>query len=215
MAAFRRVAAYAPPGAVGLGLGLTSAIFRSRPGLTAFEFDFCVARPGPLATDLGVPVLVEHGPELLAASDLILLLPGASFAEPPPGPVLSALRAARERGATLAAHCLGVFRARRDRAARRPGSHHALAVRRPARGPLSAGTGPPGGPLPRPGRHRHRRRRGGGDRHVPAPDPPRARGGAGQLDRAHPGHPAAPGRRAAAVHHRAAGGGDDGDRLRA
>ena len=57
MAAFRHVAAYAPPGAVGLGLGLTSAIFRSRPGLTTFEFDFCAARPGPLATDLGVPVL--------------------------------------------------------------------------------------------------------------------------------------------------------------
>jgi len=107
--AFRRVAAYAPPGAVGLGLGLTSAIFRARPGLTAFEFDLCAARSGPLATDLGVPVLVEHGPELLATADLILLLPGASFAEPPPDEVLSGLRAARERGAVLAAHCLGVF----------------------------------------------------------------------------------------------------------
>src|ERR1700727_432859 len=41
--------------------------------------------------------------------DLILLLPGASFAEPPPEHVVSALLAARERGATLAAHCLGVF----------------------------------------------------------------------------------------------------------
>ena len=109
MAAFRHVAAYAPPGAVGLGLGLTSAIFRSRPGLTTFEFDFCAARPGPLATDLGVPVLVEHGPELFADADLILLLPGASYAEPPPEHVVSALRAAHERGATLAAHCLGVF----------------------------------------------------------------------------------------------------------
>jgi DJ-1/PfpI family protein len=109
MAAFRRVAAYAPPGAVGLGLGLTSAIFRSRPGLTTFEFDFCTASPGRLATDLGVPVLVEHGPELFAGADLILLLPGESFAEPPPWRVVSALRAAHERGATLAAHCLGVF----------------------------------------------------------------------------------------------------------
>ena len=109
MAAFRRVAAYAPPGAVGLGLGLTSAIFRSRPGMAAFEFGICAAQPGPLATDLGVPVLVEHGPELFAEVDLILLLPGTSFAEPPPAHVISALLAARERGATLAAHCLGVF----------------------------------------------------------------------------------------------------------
>ena len=109
MAAFRRVAAYAPPGAVGLGLGLTSAIFRSRPGMAAFEFGICAAQPGPLATDLGVPVLVEHGPELFAGADLILLLPGTSFAEPPPAHVISALLAARDRGATLAAHCLGVF----------------------------------------------------------------------------------------------------------
>jgi transcriptional regulator GlxA family with amidase domain len=109
MTGFRRVAAYASPGAVALGLGLTSAIFHARPGLTAFEFDLCAARPGPLATDLGVPVLVEHGPELFAEADLILLLPGDSFAEPPPGPVISGLRTARERGATLAAHCLGVF----------------------------------------------------------------------------------------------------------
>jgi hypothetical protein len=124
MTAFRRVAAYAPPGAVGLGLGLTSAIFRSRPGLAAFEFGICTGRPGPLDTDLGVPVLVEHGPELLAEADLILLLPGASFGEPPPGHVISALLAARERGATLAAHCLGMppysaSSSRRDKASRR------------------------------------------------------------------------------------------------
>src|SRR5882757_11372136 len=109
MAAFRRVAAYALPGAVGLGLGLTSAIFRARPGLTGFQFDVCAERPGPLATALGVPVLVEHGPELFAEADLILLLPAASFAVQPPAHVISALRAAHERGATLAAHCLGVF----------------------------------------------------------------------------------------------------------
>ena len=109
MAAFCRVAAYAPPGAVGLGLGLASAIFRARPGLSTFEFDICAERPGPLATDLGVPVLVDHGPELFAESDLVMLLPGASFAEPPPADVIAALRIAHERGATLAAHCLGVF----------------------------------------------------------------------------------------------------------
>jgi transcriptional regulator GlxA family with amidase domain len=66
-------------------------------------------RPGPVSTDLGAPVLLEHGPELLATSDLILLLPGASYATAPPAPVLEALRAAHERGATVAAHCLGVF----------------------------------------------------------------------------------------------------------
>jgi transcriptional regulator GlxA family with amidase domain len=66
-------------------------------------------RRGPLPTDLGVPVLVEHGPELLVQADLILLLPGDSFLEPPPSQVIDALRSAHDRGATLAAHCLGVF----------------------------------------------------------------------------------------------------------
>lgn len=94
---------------MGLGLGTVSAIFRGRPGLTEFEFGICADQRGALATDLGVPVLVEHGPELIAEADLVLLLPGASFAETPPIHVLSALRDAYERGATLAAHCLGVF----------------------------------------------------------------------------------------------------------
>jgi len=55
-------------------------------------------RPGPVSTDLGVPVLLEHGPDLLASSDLILLLPGASYATAPPAPVLEALRAAHSAG---------------------------------------------------------------------------------------------------------------------
>ena len=109
MTAFRRVAAFAIPGAVGLGLGMVSAIFRSRTELPAFDFDICAERRGPLTTDLGLPVVVEHGPEVLAAADLILLLPGASFASPPSAEVIAALRAAHDRGATLAAHCLGVF----------------------------------------------------------------------------------------------------------
>lgn len=109
MAAFQRVAAYCPPGAVGLGLGLVSAIFRPREQLTTFEFVLCSAQRGPLRTDLGVPVLVEHGPESLAEADLILLLPGDSYLEPPPPSVIDALRAAHDHGATLAAHCLGVF----------------------------------------------------------------------------------------------------------
>ena len=109
MAAFRRVAAYAPSRAVTLGLGMASAIFGPRPGLTEFEFAICADQAGPLATDLGAPVLVEHGLDLLAAADLILVLPGADVTGQPPGPVLDALRAARRRGATVAAHCLGVF----------------------------------------------------------------------------------------------------------
>jgi transcriptional regulator GlxA family with amidase domain len=109
VAPFHRVAAYAPPGATTLGLGMASAVFRPRPGITGFDFALCADRRGPLSTDLGVPVMVEHGPTLLSRADLVLVLPGADHTEPPPRPVLSALRAAHRRGATVAAHCLGVF----------------------------------------------------------------------------------------------------------
>jgi transcriptional regulator GlxA family with amidase domain len=108
VATFRRVAAYAPAGVNGLGLGLAAAVFQHRPGLTGFDFGVCADRAGPLSTDLGVPVLVDHGPELLAEADLVLVLPGTRI-EPPPGPVRTAIRTAHARGAVVAAHCLGVF----------------------------------------------------------------------------------------------------------
>jgi transcriptional regulator GlxA family with amidase domain len=107
--AFHRVAAYAPAGAAALGLGLASAVFRRRPPLTGFDFALCADRPGPLTTDLGVPVLVEHDVTLLDRADLVVVLPGAEHTEPPPRRVLAALRTAYRRGATVAAHCLGVF----------------------------------------------------------------------------------------------------------
>lgn len=58
MTPFRRIAAYAPPGVAMLVLGLASAVFQSRPGLTPpFEFTVCADEPGPLSTDLGVPYM--------------------------------------------------------------------------------------------------------------------------------------------------------------
>ena len=109
MAPFHRVAAYAPPGSAALGLGMASAVFRARPGVTGFDFAVCADRPGPLTTDLGVPVLVEHDVTLLSRADLVLVLPGADHTEPPPRPVTTALREAHRRGAIVAGHCLGVF----------------------------------------------------------------------------------------------------------
>lgn len=102
---FRSVAAYAPQGATGLGLGVVNEIF-SRP---AFDFAICTDRPGPLRTDLGLPLQVEHGLDRLATADLVLSLPGVDFRAQLPAPVLEALRAAYERGALVAAHCVGVF----------------------------------------------------------------------------------------------------------
>ncbi|WP_426513894.1 GlxA family transcriptional regulator [Dactylosporangium sp. McL0621] len=107
--AFQKVAAYAPAGAAALGLGMASAAFRARPGLTGFDFAVCADRRGPVTTDLGVPVLAEHGPGLLERADLVLVLPGAEQIGEPAPRLRSALRRAHARGATVAAHCLGVF----------------------------------------------------------------------------------------------------------
>lgn len=109
MSAFRSVAAFAPQGATALGLGLVSAIFGPRPGLPGFDFAVCAQRPGPLGTDLGLPLVVEHGLDLLATADLVLILPSEQFRDEPAGAVMDALRTAHDRGATIAAHCVGTF----------------------------------------------------------------------------------------------------------
>jgi transcriptional regulator GlxA family with amidase domain len=109
MAPFRQVSAYAPQGVTALGLGVVSAIFTPRAGLTDFEVMICTGRPGLVRTDLGLPVTVTGDLDMLAAADLVLLLPHAEFRARPPGGVLEALRAAHRRGATVAGHCTGTF----------------------------------------------------------------------------------------------------------
>ncbi|MGW4893352.1 GlxA family transcriptional regulator [Kitasatospora sp. NPDC004240] len=107
---FRTVAAYAPPGVGLFAVGLVAEVFAERGGgLPGFEFALCADRPGPVATDTGVPVAAAYGPEGLAEADLVLALPWAGFRDPLPPGVLDALVAARERGALVAAHCVGTF----------------------------------------------------------------------------------------------------------
>ncbi len=101
----KSVAAYAPQGATGLGLGIVNEVF-NRPG---FDFTLCTDRPGPLRTDLGLPLQVEQGVDTLAEADLVLLLPGLDFRDAPPPDTIEAIRAAHERGALVASHCVGVY----------------------------------------------------------------------------------------------------------
>ncbi|MGX1884640.1 GlxA family transcriptional regulator [Streptomyces sp. NPDC055287] len=105
MTPFRTVAAYAPPGVGMLSVGVVSEIFDERD----FDFTLCTDRPGPVPTDHGLSLTVEHGLDRLAEADLVLALPWSGFRTPPPPPVLDALRSAHERGATVAAHCVGTF----------------------------------------------------------------------------------------------------------
>ncbi|MER7762800.1 helix-turn-helix domain-containing protein [Streptomyces sp. NPDC097619] len=93
-----------------LGAGIVSEVFDARgPGLPGFEFALCAERPGRIRTDVGLPVVAEHGLDRLAAADLVIALPGAEFRTPPGPAVLEALRTAHGRGALVAAHCVGAF----------------------------------------------------------------------------------------------------------
>jgi transcriptional regulator GlxA family with amidase domain len=110
MPPFTRVAAYAPPGVGLLSAGIVSEVFDARgPGLPGFDFALCGDRPGPLPTDSGPPLFVEHGLDRLAEADLVIALPWASFRVPPADAALEALAGARRRGALVASTCVGAF----------------------------------------------------------------------------------------------------------
>ncbi|MFH8612621.1 GlxA family transcriptional regulator [Streptomyces sp. NPDC018029] len=110
MPPFTTVAAYTPPGAGLLAVGIVTEIFGPHgTALPGFDFALCTEHPGPVPTDLGTPLTVTHGLDRLAHADLVIALPWAGFRTPPPDTVLDALAAAHRRGALVAAHCVGTF----------------------------------------------------------------------------------------------------------
>ncbi|MFB6812513.1 GlxA family transcriptional regulator [Streptomyces sp. NPDC056387] len=110
MSPFATVAAYTPSGVGMLAVGIVTEVFAphgaSAPG---FELALCTDRPGQVPTDVGVPLTLTHGLDRLAEADLVIALPWAGFRTPPAPAVLDALSAAHERGALVAAHCVGAF----------------------------------------------------------------------------------------------------------
>ncbi|WP_051852835.1 GlxA family transcriptional regulator [Streptomyces aureocirculatus] len=93
-----------------LAVGIVTEVFAPHgPAAPGFDFALCAERPGTVVTDVGVPLTVTHGLDRLAKADLVIALPGAGFRTPPAPAVLRALAAAHERGALVAAHCVGAF----------------------------------------------------------------------------------------------------------
>ncbi|MFD5933470.1 GlxA family transcriptional regulator [Streptomyces sp. NPDC060333] len=110
MPPFASVAAYAPHGVGMLAVGIVTEVFGWHGGaLPGFDFALCTDRPGPVPTDLGVPLTLTHGLDRLASADLVIALPWADFRTPPAPAVLDALSAAHARGSLVAAHCVGAF----------------------------------------------------------------------------------------------------------
>ena len=94
------------------GLGVVSEVFgydRSDDGLPTYDFAVAAARPGPVRTDTGLTLLVQHGLERLAQADLVCVLGWEDAAAVPEEPLLQALRDAVGRGARVMSHCTGAY----------------------------------------------------------------------------------------------------------
>ncbi|WP_129667523.1 helix-turn-helix domain-containing protein [Phytoactinopolyspora endophytica] len=113
----QNVAVVAFPGVAPFELGVLCESFgvdRSDQGLPTFDFALCAPRPGAVPTSMGFDLMVPNGPELLADADLIGI-PAVprnlvdARRDLYPEEVLSALRAAVERGARVLSVCSGAF----------------------------------------------------------------------------------------------------------
>jgi transcriptional regulator GlxA family with amidase domain len=94
------------------GLGVVCEVFgydRSADGLPSCDFAVAAVRPGPVRTDTGLSVLVEHGLERLATADLVCVLGWEGVHTQPEEALLQALRDAVARGARIMSHCTGAY----------------------------------------------------------------------------------------------------------
>jgi transcriptional regulator GlxA family with amidase domain len=93
-------------------LGVATEFFgydRSELGIPKFEFALAGLEPGPLATDFGLTMLVEHGIEKVREADLVVVLPWDGEYVDPPAELVAELRAAYDRGAILMSFCSGTY----------------------------------------------------------------------------------------------------------
>jgi transcriptional regulator GlxA family with amidase domain len=94
------------------GLGSASEVFGydyTRFGLPTFDYALVAEVPGPVRTDTGLTVLVEHGLDRLAVSDVVVVTARHDPDSACPPAVLAALRAVHARGGQLISHCSGAF----------------------------------------------------------------------------------------------------------
>jgi transcriptional regulator GlxA family with amidase domain len=93
-------------------LGIVSEIFglpRIDPTLPSYRFAVCAEQRGPMLTTSGYTVTATHTLRRLRTADLVLVT-GANPPVPPPSAALvTALRGAARRGATVASVCTGAF----------------------------------------------------------------------------------------------------------
>src|SRR3954464_14438640 len=85
-------------GVVGsFGLGVTTEVFgydRTALGLPRFDFALVTERPGEGRTDTGLRLVVDHGLERLARSDIVTITAWELYDRTPSVELVTAIRAA-------------------------------------------------------------------------------------------------------------------------
>ncbi|GAA2446662.1 GlxA family transcriptional regulator [Streptomyces mauvecolor] len=106
----RRIAALVHPPQSTFELGIAAEVFGGRGASTPAHYDFWVAteRPGPVATQAGYAMHIEHGLDSLRRADTIVL-PGKQNPGPVSPATLAVLRAAHRDGARIVSLCSGAF----------------------------------------------------------------------------------------------------------
>lgn len=91
-------------------LAVPCVVFGDRhPGAPGFDLRVCAGEPGPLRTNAGFTVVVEHGLEALRGAALIIVPSWRDPSERPPAALLKALVSAHRRGARVVGLCLGAY----------------------------------------------------------------------------------------------------------
>jgi AraC family transcriptional activator FtrA len=107
-----RVVALAYPGMSPFELGVVVEVFGlPRPELDVpawYRLEVCAVRPGPQPAVGGITIDVQHGLEILADADTIVV-PGWPVADDVPARLLQAVQAAASRGARMVSICSGAF----------------------------------------------------------------------------------------------------------
>ncbi len=107
-----RVVALAYPGMAPFELGVVVEVFGlSRPELDVpwwYLVEVCAVRPGPQPAVGGISIDVQHGLEVMADADTVIV-PGWPVADEVPAELSHALQDARVRGARVVSICSGAF----------------------------------------------------------------------------------------------------------
>src|SRR3954453_8012573 len=106
------VAVLAYEGVSTFGLGITAEVFgcdRRGHGIPRYDYVLTAVQPGLIRTDVGIPILVQHGVDRLGSADLAGVVCWDDFGTRPPETVLAALRAVVDRGGRGLSQCTGAF----------------------------------------------------------------------------------------------------------